>query len=61
MEQLIAKVRTQPTEMILDCLLIIGGGHVSVDERMARAALIQVYIERTSDEDGDALMDALGL
>jgi len=61
MEKLIEKVRTQTTEMILECLTIIGGGHVSVDERMARAALIQVYIERTSEEEGDALMDMLGL
>jgi hypothetical protein len=60
-EQLKAKARTQTTEMILDCLLMIGGGHVSEDERMVRAALIDVYIERTSPEDGDTLMDILGL
>lgn len=61
MEQLIAKARTQSTETILECLMVIGGGIVDVDERMVRAALIEVYKERTSEEDADALMDALGL
>ena len=61
MEQLKAKVRTQTTEIILDCIMKIGGGHVSVEERMVRAALLDVYEERTSGEDLDALMDVLGL
>jgi hypothetical protein len=34
---------------------------VDVDRRMVRAALIDIYIERTSEEEGDALMDLLGL
>lgn len=61
MEQLKAKIRTQTTDMILECIMQIGGGRVDTDRRMVRAALIDVYIERTSEEDGDALMDVLGL
>lgn len=61
MEQLKAKVRTQDTDTILECIMKIGGGHVSTEERMVRAALIDVYAERTSEEDADALMDVLGL
>lgn len=61
MEQLKEKVRTQTTETILDCIMQMGGGHVTTEERMVRAALIQVYEERTSPEEADALMDVLGL
>jgi hypothetical protein len=61
MEQLRERIRTQSTEMILECLTAIGGGQVDVDRRMVRAALIDIYIERTSEEEGDALMDLLGL
>ncbi len=57
-----AKIRTQDTETILACILAMGGGALSTsEERLVRAALIDVYIERTSEEDGDALMDALGM
>jgi hypothetical protein len=61
MEQLRERIRTQTTEIILECLVQIGGGHVDTDKRMVRAALIDVYIERTSEEEGDVLMDMLGL
>jgi hypothetical protein len=61
MDQLKAKIREGSTEQILDCIVMLGGGQLSVDKRMARAALIDVYIERTSPEEGDALMDVLGM
>jgi hypothetical protein len=38
MEQLRERIRTQSTEMILECLTAIGGGQVDVDRRMVRAA-----------------------
>ena len=55
------KAREQTTEMILECIRTIGGGFVSVEERMVRAALIDVYAERTSNADADTLMDEIGL
>jgi hypothetical protein len=61
MEKLIEKARTQSTETILECLMIIGGGQVEVDSRMARAALLEVYKERTSDEELDLILDAMGM
>jgi hypothetical protein len=61
MEKLIEKARTQSTETILECLMIIGGGQVEVDSRMARAALLEVYKERTSDEELDMILDAMGM
>jgi hypothetical protein len=61
MEQLKERIRTQDTDTILDCIMQIGGGHVDVDKRMVRAALLDIYQERTSEEDVDALLDTLGM
>lgn len=62
METLKAKIRTKDTETILACILIMGDGTLSTqEERRIRAALIDVYIERTSDADGDTLMTTLGM
>jgi hypothetical protein len=61
MEKIKSAIRTQTTEMILECVTKIGGGQVSTEQAMVRAALIDVYIERTSEEDGDMLMDLLGM
>jgi hypothetical protein len=61
MEKIKSAIRTQTTEMILECVTQIGGGQVSTEQTMVRAALIDVYIERTSEEDGDMLMDLLGM
>ena len=53
--------RKQTTQTIFEAVVLIGGGMVNTDKRMVRAALIDIYIERTSPEDGDALMDLIGL
>ena len=55
-----AKVRTQTTETILECVVHLADA-ATVEERMIRAALIDVYIERTSADEGDKLMDLIGL
>lgn len=60
-EMLKQEIRKQSTEQIYDCVITMGGGHVQETERMVRACLIDVYCERTSDEDGDKLMDTIGL
>jgi hypothetical protein len=61
MEKLIAKTRTMTTDQILEAVTIIGGGNVSTEELMVRAALIEVYGERKGDDAADALMDMLGM
>jgi hypothetical protein len=59
MEQLIQKAREQSTDEILYALTLIGGGEVSKPVQMARAALIEVYVEREGREAGETLMDAM--
>ena len=55
-------IRTQTTEMILDCIMNIGGGILeNQEERMVRACLMDVYEERTSSEELDVLLDKLGM
>lgn len=61
METLKAKVRMMTTEQILEAVMILGGGRLSIDKNMVRAALIGIYIERTSEAEGDLLMDAIGM
>jgi len=61
MEKMINKAREMTTDMILEALTIIGGGNVHAEARMARAAMIEVYMEREGEEAGDTLMDFLGL
>ena len=61
METLREKVREMTMEQILEATMILGGGLLDTEKRMVRAALIDVYIERTSDDEGDALMDMLGM
>ena len=76
MEKLRNKAREMTTDMILEALEIIGGGHVNPDVRMARAAIVEtwtdsrgivfsheidVYAERYGEESADKLMDSIGL
>ena len=61
MEKLITKTRAMTTDQILEAVNIIGGGDVSKDARMVRAALIEVYQEREGEDAADALMDFIGL
>ena len=56
-----AEARKQDTQTILDAVLLIGGGMVETAKRMTRAALIEVYVERTSADEAEALMDLIGL
>lgn len=59
-ETLKAKVREQETQVIFECVLQLAVVKTS-DERMTRAALIEVYEERTSEAEADALMDLIGM
>jgi diaminopimelate decarboxylase len=56
-----AEVRKQTTEMIKMSVIQMGGGHMDEYERLVRAALIDVYFERTSEAEGDKLMEFIGL
>jgi len=56
-----AEVRKQTTEMIKISVIQMGGGHMDENSRLVRAALIDVYFERTSEEEGDKLMDFIGM
>jgi hypothetical protein len=61
MEKLINKTRNMPTEQLLEGLALIGGGQVSAEKRMVRAAMIEVFMEREGEEAADDLMDSLGM
>jgi hypothetical protein len=61
MEKLINKVRNITTEQILEAVALIGGGQVSPEKGMVRAAMIEVFMEREGEEAADALMDSLGM
>ena len=61
MEKLITKTRTYSTSQILDAVKLIGGGSVSAELTLVRAALIEVFKERNGDDAADALMDDLGM
>lgn len=61
MAKLIEAVQKYSTELILESVKVIGGGQVSEELRMARAALIEVYMQREGEEAADSLMDELGM
>lgn len=61
MEKLIAKAMEMTVAQIIEAVTIIGGGLVSTEVTMVRAALIEAYINKTSEEQGDLLMDSIGL
>jgi hypothetical protein len=52
---------TKETQTLIDAIKVIGGGRVSVELRMARAAMIEALIIREGEELADALMDQLGM
>lgn len=60
MDILKAACRKQETQTIFECVIQLATV-TTTEERMARAALIAVYEERTSLEQADALMDLIGL
>ena len=55
------RIRSQSTETILQCAMLMGGGRLNQDQSLVRACLLDVYGEREGEEAQDALMDALGL
>jgi fatty acid-binding protein DegV len=59
MAKLIECARKQTTETLIDCVKMIGGE--TPEQRMSRAAMIEVIIERNGDAFADNLMDELGL
>ena len=51
-------------EQVIEAIWLINKkpeAQITVDENLVRAVLIDIYVERTSPEAGDALMDELGL
>ena len=59
MKKLIECARKQNTEMLVGCVKVIGGE--TAEQRMSRAAMIEVIIEREGNEYADALMTSIGL
>jgi hypothetical protein len=59
MAKLIECARKQNTEMLVDCVKLIGGE--TPEQRMSRAAMIEVIIEREGNEYADDLMNSIGL
>ena len=61
MEKMIQHALTKNTQALVDAVKIIGGGSVSVEIRMARAAMIEAIVIREGETFADALMDEIGL
>ena len=59
MDKLIECARKQNTETLIDCVKVIGGE--TPEQRMSRAAMIEVIIERNGNDFADRLMDEIGL
>lgn len=61
-DQIMAASRHLSTTQIVDCVLEIGAGVTNTpEERMVRAALVDLYQEREGEEAADRLMDEIGL
>lgn len=61
MEAMIAKAMQLTAQEIKEAVIKIGGGYVDTDIRMVRAALIEAYLRKTSEEQADQLMDQIGM
>lgn len=61
MDAMIEVAMQLTVEQIKEAVIKIGGDHVATDIRMARAALIEAYLRKTSEEQADQLMDEIGL
>ena len=59
MTKLIEASRKQNTDMLIECVKAIGGD--TPEQRMSRAAMIEVVVERNGEEFADALMNEIGL
>lgn len=53
--------RTQSTETLIEAIKMIGGGLVSMDRRMARAVMIDIYTERAGEAATNVLLGELGM
>jgi hypothetical protein len=62
-EILKAKARKLTDDQVLEGIWLLNKpqAQMTVDENLVRAVLIDIYVERTSPEAGDTLMDELGL
>lgn len=56
-----SKVATMSTDQILRSLKMIGGGFVTVEARMVRAALFEEFETREGGEALDALFELMGM
>lgn len=56
-----ARIRTQSTKTIVQCIYEIGGGNITEDQRLVRACLLDVYEEREGEDALDLILDDLGL
>lgn len=61
MEAMIKVAMQLTAAQIKDAVIKIGGGIVATDIRMVRAALIEAYLRKTSEEQADQLMDEIGM
>lgn len=62
LEKMKTVARKLDLEGLVEAVLLIGGSvDVTQEQRLTRAILIDVYEERTSEEDADLLMGLIGL
>ena len=61
MEAMIEVAMQLTAQEIKEAVIKIGGGYVATDIRMARAALIEAYLRKTSEEQADQLMTEIGM
>ena len=60
-QQLTASLQSTSTTRLIEMIKMIGGGFVSTEEMMVRAALIDAYEAREGESAADELMTDIGL
>jgi len=61
MAKLIAKAMEMTPEQMIEAVMLLGGGELPRDKYLVRCAILTAYENKTSGEEVDALMDALGM
>lgn len=60
-EKLTTKIASLSTDQLMAGVVAIGGGVVSVEQRLVRALMIDEFIAREGTDAGDMLMESVGL
>jgi hypothetical protein len=61
MDKLTTRIEKMTNGQIVSTAKMIGGGRVSQELNMVRAALFAAYRDRNGDDAADALLDSMGM